>query len=214
MKIFLSGWTAAGKTTHARLLAAQTGWPCLHMSTIMRATIRHDRQTNHREWRPDDDTMRGNDPHIDRHVDNIMSGLIKDHPDVIVDAWLQPWLYQGSDALRLWIESDVRSRCAKAAVSHLRAGRRPHASLATEIAAKDDFSVRHFRQLYHMRFGYDHDVFDLRLDNSKYIERATIEDSDAGILKFHGALCRALTNEFGMRFKYDLPPDPPHGQAE
>lgn len=127
-----------------------------------------------------------------------MGELMSSHRDAIVDAWLQPWMYTASDAVRIWISSDLNSRCMKTQVSRLRLGLTPDDRVLDVVSAKDAFSARHFSRLYQIKFGYDRSVFDLRLDNSSHISAATIEASDAGISTFHRKLCDTLSRDFGL----------------
>ncbi|HEY0640948.1 MAG TPA: hypothetical protein VGD67_25230 [Pseudonocardiaceae bacterium] len=198
MKIIISGWTAAGKSTTAGLLAADLGWPCLRMTTIMRSLVRSGATPDQPDWLMTDDETRRRRPDLDRLADDAMTAAMARNPNAIVDAWLQPWLYSGSDALRIWLRSDFPSRLAKATVSTLRTGQSPDPGLAGIVVAKDRFSERLFRQLYGIRFGCQAGLFDLVLDNSRYIAEATVTASDTGISRFHAHLRRQLPSELGI----------------
>jgi cytidylate kinase len=182
--VLVSGFTAAGKTTHSRLLAGFLGWRYVAMSEIRRASILGS-STAREEWVPGGDELRANDVALDLEIDR----RIKEHIErievpAIVDAWLQPWLCELSGATRVWLDSDFSSRVAKAQVSRLRSGLGSSPSISATIARKDEFSVEHFRRLYGVDFGPDPTVFDLSLDNSAYISEPTIQASDDGIRRF------------------------------
>lgn len=181
--VLVSGFTAAGKTTHARLLAEFLGWEYLGMSEIRRSRIPAS-GTPHEEWHPRGDDLRAGDPRLDLDMDHRIKERIESaEAPLVVDAWLQPWLCELS-ATRVWLGSDFASRVLKAQVSRLRAGLPPTSSTAGTVARKDEFSVEHFRRLYGVDFGPDPAVFDLVLDNSGYISAASIRASDDGIGRF------------------------------
>lgn len=186
--------TAAGKTTHARLLAESLGFSYAGMSAILRdragATL-----TGTREWTPALDAFRSGNDDFDRRCDEDMSRWLASlRGPVVVDAWLQAWLCDSNEALRIWLESDRDSRLAKCAVSYRRSGDAPPCELAPMLDAKDGFSVERFRRLYGISFGYDDDLFDLYLDNSEYITAPTVRASDEGIAAFHPIFVNAVVD--------------------
>jgi cytidylate kinase len=181
--IIISGFTAAGKTTHARLLAKYLGWSYLGSSEVRRklpATPAHDR-----EWHPAIDAARAKSPAFDRALDDEISCTVKNSKvPLVVDAWLQPWLYGEDNALRVWLNSDTASRTMKAAVSYLRLGMQPPKDIAAEVRVKDQFSIQTFDRIYGIEFAYSTKLFDVLCDNSGYITEATIPASDHGISEY------------------------------
>jgi cytidylate kinase len=190
--ILISGFTAAGKTTHARLLAGSLGWDYIGMSELRRARLPRGVLGEH-EWLPVVDERRSASPECDEDLDRLMGlDIATSTRPLVVDAWLQPWLCNRSDALRIWLQSDRSSRLLKATVSHLRRGHGPPSSVAEQIRSKDQFSVDTFESLYGIKFGYDASLFDFSIDNSLYIQAASICASDRGIAEFEPELERAV----------------------
>ncbi|MGW3964826.1 cytidylate kinase-like family protein [Amycolatopsis sp. NPDC005003] len=187
-KVLISGWTAAGKTTHARLVAAELGWTYLDMSPIMKQLTA---VNGSRDWTPEQDDIRRRDRTIDLEADRRMLELVSDSSSVIVDAWLQPWLCRSATAVRVWLRSSWAARVRKCTVSHLR--HHDHLS-AREAAAlmhrKDCFARKQFAYLYGVRFDYDPALFDLHVDNSAYIAESSVAASDVGIREFQPVLMR------------------------
>ena len=189
-KVLISGWTAAGKTTHARLVAAELGWTYLDMSPIMKQLTA---VGGSRDWTPEQDDIRRHNRTIDIEADRRMLEMVSDSSSVIVDAWLQPWLCRSASAARVWLGSSRAARVRKCAVSHLR----HHDHLSARQAAalvqrKDSFARRQFAHLYGIRFEYDPALFDLHVDNSAHITEASVAASDVGIREFQPVLMHHL----------------------
>jgi cytidylate kinase len=161
------------------------GWDYLGASEIRRKLHPSVDLHSGQEWQPAIDIERSNTLKFDRMLDDIITGEIKkSRTPLVVDAWLQPWLYHEDDALRVWLHSDAASRAKKAQVSYQRIGISPPGNIADRVKAKDDFSVEMFRRLYGIAFAYSHEIFQLWADNSRYIRESTIDASDRGIAEY------------------------------
>jgi cytidylate kinase len=182
--VIVSGFTAAGKTTHSRLLAETLGWQYVGMSQIRRLRI-PESSSAREEWLPRGDELRAANALLDLEMDRRLTEYIgRLDGSAVIDAWLQPWLCELPGAVRVWLASDFDSRAIKAQVSRFRLGMGPSESITATIAEKDKFSIEQFRRLYGIDFGPDPGVFDLLLDSSDYITEATVQASDDGIRRF------------------------------
>lgn len=189
-KVLISGWTAAGKTTHARLIAAELGWTYLEMSPVMKELTA---VGGSRDWTPEQDEIRRRNRSIDLEADRRMLEMVSSSSSIVVDAWLQPWLYPSASAVRVWLGSSPTARTRKCAVSYLRQRERLSGRQAAQVVQrKDSFARRQFALLYGVRFDYDPALFDLHVDNSAYITESSIAASDSGIREFHPVLMRHL----------------------
>lgn len=198
-KILISGLTAAGKTTHGRLLAQDLGWAYFDMASVRKGVLGNklDAAELDREWTPAHDQLRAVDPGVDLLADQLMTSMMNERSNVVVDAWLQPWIYRRDDALRIWIESSVETRLMKAEVATLRRGEAVPCDVRKSLAAKDEFSRMHFHRLYSIELFGDPSVFSVLIDNSRYIDEPSIAKSDAGIAAFRRVLLDRVVEEFG-----------------
>lgn len=198
--VIISGFTAAGKTTHARLLAQALGWNYIGISQLRKSQI-PDLLSAATEWCPELDDLRVGDAEIDLEIDRKMKAIIEGtHTPLVVDAWLQPWLCDSTEACRIWLNSDFDSRIKKAQVSRLRAGLHQSPKIEAEIVEKDRFSVEVFHRIYGIDFGPDPEVFDLFLDNSTFIAEASINASDQGIENFSLIFNSAVSGQIKAAF--------------
>lgn len=187
-RIIISGLTAAGKTTHGRLIADVLRIPYVSGSAMLAELV-----GKPGPWTPEVDRAR-TEGAIDRELDLLMLETFNASKDGVFDAWALPWL-SDSDAIRVWIESDLESRVRKAMVTELRRGLDAAIEVRRRIVEeKDNFSRDLFIRLYGFDLFTDRAIFDIIVDNSGFIPRATIQDSDRGISEFQHLLIAAIAS--------------------
>jgi cytidylate kinase len=187
--VLISGLTAAGKTTHARLLAAELSYRYVSATEIIADMIGIDKnEASAGFWqryglavgRIRDTTD------LDRELDARLIKMATADEALVIDAWALPWLITSSHCISLWIESDHRSRTLKASVSD--DNRRQLEWYEEFISRKDNDSRRRFLLIYGFDLYGSRSQFDVELNNSDYITQATRKDSDRGIARFQPAL--------------------------
>lgn len=178
--IVFSGMTAAGKTTHAKLLARQLGFEYVAAIDVILALLGINKDPEGIWTREPRLFDAFNDPSLNRAVDAQLVELSKTRGGVVFDAWALPWL---SDApmMKIWVESDVASRRRKVLVSQLRSGIAADSSI---LERKDLASRDNFLNTYGFDILNDRTPFDAILDNTELIPTATIAASDLGISRF------------------------------
>lgn len=188
--IVLSGLTAAGKTTHAALLASALGVDALHATDILVRELAADERSVGDVWfrrMRELESLRDHSD-VDDRVDAELTALVAAaRGGPVVDSWAFPWYWKG-EALRIWMGSDRLSRAWKCSVSA-----RPAKNLSTEECAalideKDEASRERFLERYGFDLYTDRTVFDFVLDNSHLICAPTSEASRRGIRDFHTVL--------------------------
>jgi cytidylate kinase len=189
MRVIISGLTAAGKTTHARLLAEELGCPCFSMGQLLARL----HSSGLDQWVPEVDDRRAEDKSLDQRLDALALETLSDNEDCVMDAWALPWFSQGIDAVRVWIGSDLHSRVLKAKVAELREGRTSgYCDRRAVVTRKDQFSRQRFSELHQFDLYTDRTPFDIVVDNSCFMRSASIAASDAGVENFRPVLRSAV----------------------
>jgi len=156
--IAFAGLTAAGKTTHARLLADALGYSYVSATDILFEILRVPEQGRD-IWFTQLDAIsaaREGDA-VDDELESRLEGLARTRDRTVFDSWALAWICP-SPMVRIWIESDLASRTRKCLVS---LGEEPRSLAECEavLRAKDD----HNRAMFLRRHG-----FDLFRDRSRY----------------------------------------------
>lgn len=180
MHFIISGLTAAGKTTHARLLADYVGYALFSSGAVLAEIV----GTSQIQWSEDLDKARRDSLESDRELDKRVIQRFRDSEPCIFDAWALPWMVP-DNAVRIWIESDRPSRNRKCIVSAMMRNRSIEAHRCEGIVQeKDDFSRERFRELHGFDLYRDHSIFDWIIDNSSLIPEPTIMCAKKGIAEF------------------------------
>jgi len=183
--IAFAGLTAAGKTTHARLLAAELGYEFVSATEIIVRLANLELGSAEHVWFEHFETLERAraDDRIDCLLEAELLQLATSRRRVVFDTWALPWI-STVDMVRLYLQSDSLSRTWKCFVSQGDRPERDLAQCARLIAVKDETTrVRLLR-----RHGFDVcrnlDISDLILDNSAMMTSPTRAAADDGIRRF------------------------------
>lgn len=117
--IAFAGLTAAGKSTHAKILAEQLGYRYVSATQTILDILGMDENPD-RVWFANYDKIekaREGDQ-VDIELEARMTDVANKRGGLILDTWAMAWAYDGSTPMvRLWIESDEDSRTRKCYVS-------------------------------------------------------------------------------------------------
>ncbi|WP_045879899.1 cytidylate kinase family protein [Pseudofrankia sp. DC12] len=191
MNVAFAGLTAAGKTTHARLLARELGYDYVSATEVMLEILRLDVAAGD-AWfqRYDEIQAAREDGAADDELDRRLLELAASRQRTVFDTWALAWIAP-DPIVRLWIESDPASRARKCLVSQTRT-RLSLPACAALCREKDE----HTRDSLHRRRGFDlftdRDRYDLVLCNSHLIATADRACAQRGIATFAPVVHQAV----------------------
>lgn len=182
--VAFSGLTAAGKTTHAQILAEQLGYDYVCAGQVMLDILDMSRSVEG-VWFSEYDKIaeaREGDK-VDMELDARLKQMADDRDGVVFDTWAMGWIYDGP-LVRIWLDSDIPSRTRKSFVSQ---GENQELDLrgCQDLLAQKDGSTREtFRRLHGFDLFEDRDRYDAIICNTDLIPQPTAEASAEGIRTF------------------------------
>jgi cytidylate kinase len=189
--IAFAGLTAAGKTTHAKRLAAELGYDYVSATDILLEILGID-ESGDQIWfnrLEEIQAVRGGDA-VDIELEERLLALARTRQRTVFDTWALAWI--GDDPLiRIWLESDLESRARKCLVSQqtTRLGLDECRALIEE---KDRFNRAIFRRRHSFDLFHDRQRYDAVLCNSHLIPEATPAAAEAGIERFAPVVLAAV----------------------
>src|SRR3954452_3663938 len=115
--VAFAGLTAAGKTTHARLLAEALGYDYVCATDIVLEILGMESSSRGVWFERFDEirSARAGDG-VDAELDRRLEEMAATRRSTVFDTWALAWL-SPSPLVRIWIESDLASRARKCLVS-------------------------------------------------------------------------------------------------
>jgi cytidylate kinase len=191
--IAICGLTAAGKTTHAKLLAAELGFGYVSgtgtLARLLGLSVTEDPpywpdiEAQVAERRTDD---------TDRELEAELLEKATNAERQVFDVWALPWTSEDPGLIRIWIESTLQSRVWKCRVSQGDNAPWTLQRCRDFVETKDEDNHRLFRRTPGFDLYRQRDVFNVALDNSGLISAPTRAAADAGIASF-APVMRAVT---------------------
>ncbi|MDB5164825.1 MAG: Cytidylate kinaselike [Candidatus Saccharibacteria bacterium] len=182
--IAFAGLTAAGKTTHAKLLAEDLGYEYVSATEIILELTGLKGDPN-KAWLNNYDQIEkaregdGIDIELERRVTDLASS--KD--GLILDTWAMAYIFKGP-LIRIWLESDRVSRARKCYVSQGEEKARDIDACEELVARKDTETRDKFQNRLKFDLFTDMTRYDAIIDNTRFIPQATDAISKEGIRQF------------------------------
>ena len=185
--IAFAGLTAAGKTTHAKILAQELGYQYISATDIILDIINFKGTNSDRAWLDHYDTIekaREGDG-VDIELEARITAMANEQDGLVLDTWAMAWIYSGPTSMvRIWIESDQPSRTRKCYVSQ-----GVYKTLTLDgcrqlIDQKDGDTRTKFQRRLGFDLFSDRHRYDVVLDNGRLIPDATEKSAQKGIATF------------------------------
>lgn len=182
--IAFAGLTAAGKTTHARILAEQLGYEVVSATALILDII-GSRANPEKIWFTDYEKIEKarEDDHVDLELERRLRVLAESKDGLILDSWAMAYIYEGP-LIRIWIESDQESRMRKCYVSQ---GQNKVLDLSEcrQLIHNKDYRVRsQFLRRLNFDLFTDMSRYDAIINNTDLIPEPTDQCSRVGIKTF------------------------------
>lgn len=172
--VIISGLTASGKTTHAKILCSEFGFNYFSASTILKECVGLKEDVTNEFWLTSEGQNLRNKM-MEFNIDDILIEKESVSKFSIFDCRALPWISnQGS--LSIWLESSFESRVMKAIISQ-GSNIMPLADVLKEISTKDNGDRADFLEAYGFDIYQDLQVFDVIIDISNFISEPTISSS-------------------------------------
>jgi cytidylate kinase len=207
--VAFAGLTAAGKTTHARLLADELGYAYVSATELMLELLGMTSTSPDGVWfhAHEQITAARAVTDVDDVLDQHLQEMARTNTRTVFDTWTLAWVSE-APIVRVWVESDRSSRIRKAYVSQGAEPALDLAGCAALVQRKDDearqrFILSHGYDLYNDRHRYH-----ALLDNSHLIPNASAAAAAAGVARFSPAVT-AVTRALLCAIEGHTPPASP-----
>jgi cytidylate kinase len=202
--ICIFGLTAAGKTTHAKLLAQQLDCDYVSASQLMFDEMGYRDPGDHGTWvrSSSEISAKREDGSVDREVNRKLLALARGPSRIVFDSWTLPFMIRETPDLKqevtlLRLDSDVRSRAVKSMVSQ-GAGAELSMTEGTRLISEKDASSR---QIFARTFGFDifrpTDYFrpgeQLVVDIGAFVYGVSPDQVRRGVADAHRCIMRRIT---------------------
>lgn len=193
--VAFAGLTAAGKTTHAKILAEELGFEYISATDIILDILQIRETTPDRVWFSSYDKIEQarKDDRIDIELESRITNITDKQDGLVLDTWAMAWIYSGTmPMVRLWIESDEDSRTRKCYVSQ---GTNKTLDMddCRKLVTKKDTDTR---IKFQRRLGFDiftdRERYDIIFNNTMLIPEATEEVAREGIKVFRKVMLKAV----------------------
>jgi cytidylate kinase len=206
INIAICGLSAAGKTTHAKLLAEELGYRYVSGTATLARMLGVEPTEDPPRWEEIADAIgRLRSDEVDNQLESRLLELAGEDTGQVFDVWGLPWTSADPGLARLWIESTPRSRATKCFVSQgLSAGARTLSECQTFINDKDLANRALFKRTQNFDLFVDHDVFQIVLDNTQFIAKPSLEAARRGISAFAPFVRRSIDAFRGVGGRKEL----------
>ena len=182
--VAFAGLTAAGKTTHAKLLAKSLGYEYVSATEILLRILGIEKEAE-RIWFAESGPIwaaREGDA-ADEELERQLTSMASRSDGIVFDTWALAWIGE-APLLRIWIESDLESRARKCYVSQGEDKTLSVLECRDLVVSKDELTRASFLRRHHYDIAVDRSRYDVELNNSDLIPQATDQCAASGVARF------------------------------
>jgi len=197
--IAFAGLTAAGKTTHAKILADELGYEYISAAVIILDILKMNDDPK-KMWLTkyhEIEKAREGDA-IDIELERRLKRLADTKNGLVLDSWAMAYIYEGP-LIRIWLESDEDSRTRKCYVSQDDHKNLDLKGCRSLVMQKDKDTREKFLRRLRFDLFTDMSKYDAIICNTDLIPEPTDHDSIVGIKTFspvvHDVVSYLLGNE-------------------
>lgn len=188
--VIISGLTAAGKTTHAKLLCRDYGFRYVSASQILLNLA------GLKQKQPLDFWVTPKGREIQRRIswsqiDNEFRRIESESDNTMFDCQSLPWL-SSKECMIIWLESSLRSRVMKAIVSYQGQSNLTTHDIENGVKSKDRFGREQILANYKIDLFRNRKPFNFIIDISSFITAPTEEASQTSIIDAHKVISTAV----------------------
>jgi len=169
LKILVSGLAGTGKTTLCRRLASEFELEYYSGGDALKEVAsRLGYKVSQVGWWESEEGLRflrerRERLELDREVDRHLLMKVKAASSIVVDGWALPYLYDGKDAVKVFLKGELEVRAERVA-------RRDGITVSEALEAirrKEEMTREIYRELYGFTIGRDLEPFNLVVDTSR-----------------------------------------------
>lgn len=206
-RIFISGLTAVGKTTHSNLVALDYELKYVSASSFLLQKMNLDCSNLPKNFWVSPDAARlrserAKDLSVDKWVDQRMIKAVEDLDKAVFDTWALPWLTDKA-GLRICLESSTTARWWKAIISHGPESQMKPEEVLKGLEEKDRTTREYFLSSYGFDIFHDRNVFDYVIDITDFITAPTLEASRVSIARVQ-EIVETIVDYYYSSFDDDL----------
>ena len=188
--VIISGLTAAGKTTHCKLLSKEYGLQYISASQIMLEMAGLSTQQSLDFWVMTEGIQLPESV-LWQKVDEELSRIEAYGDNIVFDCRSLPWL-RTRECMVIWLESSLPSRVMKALVSYKGESNLTPIEVEERIRVKDQLDCGQMLQKYSVDMFQDRTPFNLIVDISSFIIAPTDAASRISVTRAHEIISSAV----------------------
>ncbi len=167
MKICITGFTGAGKSTLARRLAKRFNLKIISGGEMLKRVALERGFRDEVGWweKPSGQKfleMRLENLDVDREIDRLLLEMAEKEDDIILDAWTMAYLYKG-EAIKIYLKASLEERAKRVSIRD----KIGFKDALEKVRRKDELTSTIYKELYGFKLGDDLKPFHIVIDTTR-----------------------------------------------